>query len=96
MIIFLNHWDRLFCNVFETPNNNNDHFTIIAIIGPTINRSDALLNSSAVSPIGLDAIRAPDGAKKEQQKSIREGKENPMKDMQAQRKIRVGREKSPS
>ena len=45
MIIFLNHRDRLFCDVFETPNNNNDYFTIIAIIGPTINRRDASLKS---------------------------------------------------
>ena len=45
MIIFLNHRDRLFCDVFETPNNNNDYFTIITIIGPTINRSDASLKS---------------------------------------------------
>ena len=40
VIIFLNHRDRLFCNV-ETPNKNNDYFTIITIIGPTTNRSDA-------------------------------------------------------
>ena len=46
MIIFLNHRDRLFCDVFETPNNNNDYFTIIIIIGPTINRSDASLKSN--------------------------------------------------
>ena len=46
VIIFLNHRDRLFCNVFETPNNNNDYFTIITIIGPTINRSDASLKST--------------------------------------------------
>ena len=45
MIIFLNHRDRLFCDVFETPNNNKDYFTIITIIGPTINRSDASLKS---------------------------------------------------
>ena len=47
MIIFLNHRDRLFCDVFETANNNNDYFTIIAIIGPTINHSDASLKSTA-------------------------------------------------
>ena len=28
-----------------TPNNNDDHFTIITIIGPTINSSDASLKS---------------------------------------------------
>ena len=57
MIIFLNHWDQLFCDVFETPNNNNDYFTVIAIIGPTINRSYALLKSTAgvaqQCPVGL-------------------------------------------
>ena len=47
MIIFLNHRDRLFCDVFETPNDNNDYFTIITIIGPTINCSDASLKSNA-------------------------------------------------
>ena len=41
MIVFLNHRDRLLFDVFETPNNNNDYFMIITIIGPTINRSDA-------------------------------------------------------
>ena len=38
VIIFLNHRDRLFCDVFETSNIIK---TIITIIGPTINRSDA-------------------------------------------------------
>ena len=45
MIIFLNHRDRLFCDVFETPNNNKDYFTIFTIIGPTISRSDASFKS---------------------------------------------------
>ena len=52
MIIFLNHLDRLFCDVFETPNNNNDYFTIITIIGPTINCSDASLKSITRSEKG--------------------------------------------
>ena len=52
MIIFLNHGDRLFCDVFETPNNNNDYFTIITIIGPTINCSDASLKSITRSEKG--------------------------------------------
>ena len=40
VIIFLNHQDRLFCDVFETTNNRyglfHDYYN-----GPTINRSDA-------------------------------------------------------
>ena len=48
MIIYLNHRDQLFCDDFETPNNNNDYLTIIAIIGLTINPSDASLKSMLV------------------------------------------------
>ena len=47
-LVFLNHQDRLFCDVFETPNNNNNYFTIITIIGLTIIRSDASPKSRCV------------------------------------------------
>ena len=55
MIIFLNHQDCLFCDVFETPNNYNDYFTIITI-GPTINRSDASLKSILIILILISTI----------------------------------------
>jgi len=48
VIIFLNHRYRLFCDVFlRQPIIANDYFTIITIIGPTINRSDASPKSRA-------------------------------------------------